>query len=62
MPIVPTMFIALGGVRVVDDDGVAGMISDGDLLHRPETDAGHHRRRWLSPLSGTEGLAGDYDI
>lgn len=61
MPIVLTMFIALGGVPVVDGDGSAGMISDGDLLHRAEADAGHHRSRWLSPLSAAAGLARDYD-
>jgi CBS domain-containing protein len=40
----------ISGVPVVDkDDSLVGMISEGDLLRRPELGTEkHHRRRWLS--------------
>ena len=51
----------ISGLPVLDDNGrVVGVVSEGDLLHRKETDTERHRGRWLSLWSGTEELARDY--
>jgi CBS domain-containing protein len=51
----------ISGAPVVDDNGeVAGIISEGDLLHRVE--AGTERRRswWLHALTEADTLAAEY--
>ncbi len=51
----------ISGLPVLDDNGrVVGVVSEGDLLHRKETDTERHRGGWLSLWSGTEELARDY--
>lgn len=44
----------ISGVPVLTEDGtLAGMISEGDLLRRPELGTEKHRRRWLSFFHGS---------
>lgn len=43
----------ISGVPVVDDDGgVLGVVSEDDLIHRPETGGPRRRSRWLSLFTG----------
>lgn len=43
----------LSGVPVLTEDGtLVGMVSEGDLLRRPEIGTEKHRRRWLSLFHG----------
>ncbi len=51
----------ISGVPVVDDDNrVLGMVSEGDLVQRPETGTTPRRSWWLDLLADTEGQARDY--
>jgi len=51
----------LSAVPVVDGEKrVLGMVSEGDLLHRAETDTELQRPWWLSMIAGAEDLARDY--
>ena len=51
----------ISAVAVVDGDKrVLGMVSEGDLLHRAETETEQKRPWWLSMLAGTEEQARDY--
>jgi CBS domain-containing protein len=50
----------ISGMPVVDHDAVVGMISEGDLLRRPETGTEHRRRHWLHLLGGGEAEAAEY--
>lgn len=45
----------VGAVPVVDaDNRVLGVVSDGDLLNRPETGTARRRSRWLDLFSGSD--------
>lgn len=52
----------ISGVPVVDEDGqVAGIVSEGDLLHRPETETvGRPRSWWLDLFVGPETRANEF--
>ena len=51
----------ISGVPVVEKDGrLVGMISEGDLLRRVETDTQLRRSWWLEMLSTNTELASDY--
>lgn len=51
----------ISGVPVVDDNAhILGIVSEGDLLRRPETENEHQRSWWLRLLSGTQEEAADY--
>jgi cytochrome c2/CBS domain-containing protein len=55
----------ISGVPVVDrDERLVGTVSEGDLLHRPETGTErrieHRRSRWLDRIASDEDLAREY--
>ncbi len=50
----------ISGLPVVEDGAVVGMVSEGDLLHRPETGTERRRRHWLQLFSSGETDAADY--
>ena len=51
----------ISALPVVDGDGgVVGIVSEGDLLHRRETDTEKHRNWWLGFLVGNEQRAAEY--
>lgn len=51
----------ISAVPVVDGDGrVLGMVSEGDLVQRPEVRGERHTSWWLSLLSGPTGSAETY--
>jgi CBS domain-containing protein len=51
----------ISGVPVVDANGqIAGIISEGDLLRRVETNTQRHRPHWLEVLLGRSGDAGSF--
>jgi CBS domain-containing protein len=50
----------ISGLPVVDGGGLVGIVSEGDLLRRPETGATRARRRWLHLLTCGETEAADY--
>ena len=51
----------ISGVPVADDDGrVIGMISEGDLMRRPESETDQPRSWWLELIEGPEDRAGHY--
>jgi CBS domain-containing protein len=51
----------ISGVPVVDSTGqIAGIISEGDLLRRVETNTQRHRPHWLEVLLGRSGDAGSF--
>jgi CBS domain-containing protein len=51
----------ISGVPVVDAAGqIAGIISEGDLLRRVETDTERRRPHWLEMLLGQSGDAGSF--
>lgn len=51
----------ISAVPVVDADGrVLGIVSEGDLIRRPEVAGPHRRSWWLALLSGGEGDAAEY--
>jgi CBS domain-containing protein len=51
----------ISGVPVVDQTGqVVGILSEGDLLRRVETDTQRHRPHWLEMLLGQSGDAGSF--
>lgn len=52
---------AISAVPVVDPDGhLVGMVSEGDLLHRHETQTEHKRSWWLMLFAGNDMLAQEY--
>ena len=52
---------AISGVPVVDQAGrLAGIISEGDLMRRPESETEHHRAWWLRMLLSPEQKAAEY--
>ena len=51
----------VSGLPVLEDNGkLAGILTEGDLLHRSETGTERHRPRWLEMLIGPGRLAGEY--
>jgi CBS domain-containing protein len=51
----------ISGVPVIDEKGsLAGIVSEGDLLRRPEADTYVRRSWWLELLTPTETLAADF--
>jgi CBS domain-containing protein len=51
----------ISGVPVVDHTGqIAGILSEGDLLRRVETDTERHRPHWLEMLLGQGGDASSF--
>jgi CBS domain-containing protein len=51
----------ISGVPVLDAERrVIGMVSEGDLIRRGETDTAHRRSWWLQLLSPNSELAGEY--
>jgi CBS domain-containing protein len=51
----------ISGMPVVDGAGrVVGMVSEGDLIRRSETDTGRRRSWWLQLLSPNDELAEEY--
>ncbi len=51
----------VSGLPVLNDNGtLVGMISEGDLLRRPELGTEKHRRRWASFFSGAEEQAREF--
>ncbi len=51
----------ISGVPVVDQTGqIVGILSEGDLLRRVETDTQRHRPHWLEMLLGQSGDAGSF--
>lgn len=51
----------ISGVPVIGDDGkLVGMISEGDLLRRPELGTEKHRRRWLAFFARADEQAREF--
>ncbi|MFU0504700.1 CBS domain-containing protein [Pseudaminobacter sp. NGMCC 1.201702] len=51
----------ISGLPVVDGAGkLVGIVTEGDLLHRPEIGTERRRPRWLEMWTATEELAQDY--
>jgi len=50
----------ISGLPVVEDGAVVGMVSEGDLLRRPETGTERRRRHWLQLFGTNEGDAAEY--
>jgi CBS-domain-containing membrane protein len=51
----------ISAVPVVDaEQRILGMVSEGDLLHRAETDTEHRHSWWLSLVASVEDTARDY--
>ncbi len=51
----------ISAVPVVDDSGAPlGIVSEGDLIHRVESDTERHRSWWLEILIGKESLAREF--
>jgi CBS domain-containing protein len=51
----------VSGLPVVDNDGkLLGIVSEGDLLHRPEIHTEKRRRRWASFFAGIDEQAREF--
>lgn len=51
----------ISAAPVVDEAGdLVGIVSEGDLIRRPETGTERHRSWWLALLTSPEDLAGEY--
>jgi len=51
----------ISGLPVLDDNGaLVGMVSEGDLLRRPEIGTEKHRRRWVSFFTGVDEQAREF--
>jgi len=51
----------VSGLPVINDNGtLVGMVSEGDLLRRPEIGTEKHRRRWVSFFSGVDSQAREF--
>jgi CBS domain-containing protein len=50
----------ISGLPVVEHDTLVGIVSEGDLLRRPETGTERRRRHWLHLLGGGEAEAAEY--
>ena len=51
----------ISALPVVGDNGeLLGIVSEGDLINRPETKTAHRKAWWLDALASNETLAADY--
>jgi CBS domain-containing protein len=51
----------ISALPVVDPDGaIIGMISEGDLINRTDTETAHRKSWWLTALSSNDALASEY--
>lgn len=50
----------ISAVVVVDEGGVVGIVSEGDLMRRQETQTEHHRSWWLRLFVDNDTLAHEY--
>jgi CBS domain-containing protein len=50
----------ISAVPVVDNGKLVGIVSEGDLIRRVETDTARHRSWWLELLISDKTLATDY--
>ncbi len=51
----------VSGLPVLNDNGtLVGMVSEGDLLRRPEIGTEKHRRRWVSFFTGADEQAREF--
>ena len=51
----------ISALPVVGDNGeLLGIVSEGDLINRPETETAHRKSWWLDALASNETLAADY--
>ncbi len=51
----------VSGLPVLSENGtLVGMVSEGDLLRRPEIGTQKHRRRWVSFFSGVDSQAREF--
>jgi len=50
----------ISAVPVLEDGGLVGIVSEGDLIHRVEADTERHRSWWLELLTGRETLAREF--
>ena len=51
----------VSGLPVLNDNGtLVGMVSEGDLLRRPEIGTQKHRRRWVSFFTGVDSQAREF--
>ena len=51
----------VGGLPVLNDNGtLVGMVSEGDLLRRPEIGTEKYRRRWVSFFTGVDEKAREF--
>jgi CBS domain-containing protein len=50
----------VSAVPVVDNGKLVGIVSEGDLIRRVETDTARHRSWWLEVLISNEKLASEY--
>jgi CBS domain-containing protein len=51
----------ISAVPVVSAGGeILGIVSEGDLINRPETETSHRKSWWLDALASNETLAGEY--
>jgi CBS domain-containing protein len=51
----------VSGLPVLNDNGtLVGVVSEGDLLRRPEIGTQKHRRRWVSFFSGVDSQAREF--
>lgn len=51
----------VSGLPVLNDNGtLVGIVSEGDLLRRPEIGTQKHRRRWVSFFSGVDSQAREF--
>jgi CBS domain-containing protein len=51
----------VSGLPVLNDNGtLVGMVSEGDLLRRPEIGTEKHRRRWVSFFTGVDEQAREF--
>jgi CBS domain-containing protein len=50
----------ISALPIVEDRRVVGIVSEGDLLRRAETDAAPRPSRWLELVTSTDRLAADY--
>jgi CBS-domain-containing membrane protein len=51
----------ISAVPVIDAAGkIVGIVSEGDLINRPETETSHRKSWWLDALTSKDALAADY--
>jgi CBS domain-containing protein len=51
----------ISAVPIVDaDDGILGIVSEGDLINRADTATAHRKSWWLNALASNDALAIEY--